>query len=93
MARSLRDVVILTFSNGERRVGEVEPHQLSRELAEEAAGHCAVEERAPIAHHIHQDDCLRGVGRAHNLSQHRRKREGDRPGKMRVCFMEAMGEV
>lgn len=82
---------ILTFSNGERRVGEVEPHQLSGELAEEAAGHSAVEEGASIGHHIHQGDCLGGVGRAHHLNGHRRKGEGDMPNKMRVCFMETVG--
>lgn len=84
---------ILTFGDGERRVGEVEPNQLSRELAEEAAGDRAVEEGAPIAHHVHQGDCLGGIGCAHNLNQHRRKGEGDMPRKMRVCFMEAVGEV
>lgn len=82
---------ILTFGDGERRVGEVEPHQLSGELAEEAAGHGAVEEGASIAHHVHQGDCLGGVGRAHHLNRHRRKGEGDMPNKMRVCFMEAVG--
>lgn len=84
-------MAILTFSNGERRIGEVESHQLSRELAEEAAGDGAVEECALIAHDVHQGDCLGGIGRAHNLNQHRRKGEGDRPNKTRVCFMEAMG--
>lgn len=84
---------ILTFGNGERRVGEVEPNQLSRELAEEAAGDRAVEEGAPIANHIHQSDSLGGVGCAHHLNGHRREGEGDTPHKMRVCFMEAMEEV
>lgn len=92
MAESLyEDGDILTFGNGERRVGEVEPHQLSRELAEEAAGDGAIEEGAPIAHHVYQGDCLGSVGRAHNLNRHRRKGEGDMPYKMRVCFMEAVG--
>lgn len=92
-AASLYDGDILTFGNGERRVGEVEAHQLSRELAEEAAGDGAIEEGAPIAHHVHQGDCLGGVGRAHNLDRHRRKGKGDMPYKMRVCFTEAVGEV
>lgn len=93
MAESLHGVDILTFSNGERRVGEVEPHQLSRELPEEAAGHGAVEDGAAVAHHIHQGDCLGGVGCAHNLNGHRREGRGDMPDKTRVCFMEARGEV
>lgn len=59
---------VLTFSDGEWRVGEVESHQLGRELAEEAAGHGAVEERALVAHRIHQRDGLGGVGRAHDLN-------------------------
>lgn len=91
-AESQRDGDILTFSNGERRVGEVEPHQLSRELAEEAAGDGAIEERAPVGHHVHQGDSLGGVGRAHNLNRHGRKGEGDMPNKMRACFTEAVGE-
>lgn len=82
---------ILTFRDGERRVGEVEPHQLSGELAEEAAGHGAVEEGASVGHHVHQGDCLGGVGCAHHLNGHRRKGEGDMPNKTRVCFMEAVG--
>lgn len=90
-AASLCGMNILTFGNGEWRVGEVEPNQLSRELAEEAAGDCAIEEGAPIAHYVHQGDSLGGVGCAHNLNRHRRKGEGDMPNKMRVCFMEAMG--
>lgn len=76
---SHRDV--LTFGNGERRVGEVESHQLGRELAEEAAGHGAIEERAVVAHDVHQGDGLGGVGRAHDLSGHRRRGEGDLPIK------------
>lgn len=82
---------ILTFGDGERWVGEVEPHQFSGELAEEAAGHGAVEEGASVGHHVHQGDCLGGVGRAHHLNGHRRKGEGDMSNKMRVCFMEAVG--
>lgn len=62
------DVPVLTFGNGERRVGEVESHQLCRELAQEAAGHRAIEERALIAHDVHQGDGLGGVGCAHNLN-------------------------
>ena len=61
---------VLTFGNGERRVSEVEPDQLGRELAEEAAGDRAVEEGASIGHHVHQGDCLRGVGCAHHLNRH-----------------------
>lgn len=60
---------ILTFGNGERRVREVEPNQLSRQLAEEAAGDRAVEEGAPVAHHVHQGDRLGGAGCAHNLNR------------------------
>lgn len=59
---------VLTFSDGERRVSEVESYQLSRELAKEAAGHGAVEEGALIAHSIHQGDGLGGIGRAHDLN-------------------------
>lgn len=87
-----RDGDILTLSNGERRVGEVEPYQLGRELAEEAAGHGAIEEGAPIGHRVHQGDRLGGVGRAHDLNGHGRKGEGDMPNQMRVCFREAVGE-
>lgn len=61
-------VHVLTFSDGEWRVGEVESHQLSRELAKEAAGDSTVEERTLIAHSIHQCDGLGGIGRAHDLN-------------------------
>lgn len=62
------EVHILTFSDGKRRVSEVESYQLSRELAKEAAGHGAIEEGALIAHSIHQCDGLGGIGRAHDLN-------------------------
>lgn len=59
---------VLTFSDGERRVSEVESYQLSGELAKEVAGHGAIEEGALIAHSIHQCDGLGGIGRAHDLN-------------------------
>lgn len=61
---------LLTLSYDQGRVEQEVAHQLSSQLAEEPTGHCPVENRILILHHVHQTHRRRALllGHAQDLS-------------------------